>query len=98
MADLTDSTKESAVIEQLSAPAALFYLARIIRRRRKKLGLSTESVASRTKVSMDELLALEHGKWDIDILSLADVAQCLEMDLKQLLRECRHAPRMHRIK
>ena len=75
-------SSSNTTLEDNSRLTVLSNLAYVVRKQRESLGLSIEDIAARTKLSVSELNAFELGEWDIDLLSLDKIADCLNVKLK----------------
>ena len=60
-------------------------LAAIIKKRRKALNISPLELAARCKLPAADVVALEQGEWDVDVLALIAISLALETNLTSLM-------------
>ncbi|HEY9732454.1 MAG TPA: helix-turn-helix transcriptional regulator [Drouetiella sp.] len=81
-----DSTVKNLIaVPSLGETALLLLLGRVVYRYREKLGLLKGDLASRAKLTTADIVALEQGEWDIDIVSLIAISKGLQVSLNELM-------------
>ncbi len=75
----------NTTLEDPSRRTVLSNLAYVVRKQRESLGLSIDDIAKRTSLSVSSLNSFELGEWDIDLISLDKIAECLKVKLKVVL-------------